>query len=118
MNDPEKAFERNLIAALEKRGAFAHHFDAVGCDGWPDLVVLKDDRCALVECKYNTVTLRKDQAAFRILLADRYNFRKVITAAKLKSGFQTIFHVGDEDNSETWRTVEQVAGSILRMMGE
>lgn len=83
---PEKRFESNLIQALRRRGCFAHHFDAIGCDGWPDILVLKDGKSCLIECKYHTMNLRDEQVAFHTWLADIVGFKQVATATQWRDG--------------------------------
>jgi hypothetical protein len=89
---PEKKFERDLIADLQGRGCFAHHIDTIGCDGFPDLLVLKDDDCLLLELKYMTSALRTEQVAFRRFLGLVNNFHEILEVVKLKWGYAAIYN--------------------------
>jgi Holliday junction resolvase len=80
---PEKMFEVALVKELKKSGIFAHHFDAVGCDGWPDIIALKNNECLLLECKYHTLKLRDDQAALHIALSLSNNFNRIFTVSRM-----------------------------------
>ena len=96
MEAHEKKFEDALVKELERRMVFCHHFDAIGCDGWPDLLLLKNNRCLLVECKYNTLALRKDQEAFRVLLHSRYGFDQHVVAVKRPNGYVIVLDGGND----------------------
>jgi hypothetical protein len=71
MVTPEKRFESQIVAKLEARGWFAHHFDANGVDGWPDILAVSNDRFLLIEVKAGT-KIRKAQKAFHALLEQTY----------------------------------------------
>jgi hypothetical protein len=88
---PEKKFENDLIRELKKLGVFAHHFDAVGCDGWPDLILLGEERTMLIECKYGTAELRKEQNAFWIELEKKYHWSMVYAVCKNRDGTYLFF---------------------------
>jgi len=107
MEKNEKAFEDKLIAEFERRGAFAHHFDANGCDGWPDILVLRDNRAALVECKWKTMKVRKDQAALHLALVLQHDFTNIYVVSTMEDGYY--FH--DEDVPR--KTIEELASDIL-----
>jgi Holliday junction resolvase len=67
----ERKLELELIKALNQAGWFAHHFDIIGTDGWPDILALKRNTYALIECKAGT-KLRKEQIAFHIYLKENF----------------------------------------------
>ena len=83
----EKQFEMSLVKELKKRGVFAHHFDAVGCDGWPDVLALKNNECLLIECKYHTLDLRDEQYAFHALLKAKYGFNRIFSCSRMEQGY-------------------------------
>lgn len=64
---PEKKFEGQIIEELNKRGWFAHHFDANGYDGWPDILALRGDEFRLIEVKAGTA-LRPSQTSLHATL--------------------------------------------------
>jgi hypothetical protein len=68
---PEKKFEQEIISELTRRGWFAHHFDANGVDGWPDILALKDGQYILIEVKCGSA-LRKEQTALHMVLSQSY----------------------------------------------
>ena len=109
---PEKTFENALVAELQERGCFAHHIDTIGCDGFPDLIVLKDDDCLLLELKYNTSELRTEQVAFRRYLASINNFHEVLEIVKLKKGYVSIYNDECFSHSYTHETLGDL-GSFL-----
>jgi hypothetical protein len=68
---PEKKFEDDVIKELQKRGWFAHHFDAVGVDGWPDILALRGNQQRLIELKAGS-KIRKEQLALKQRLWSGY----------------------------------------------
>jgi hypothetical protein len=68
---PERKLEAELVAAFKERGWFAHHFDVIGIDGWPDILALRGASYRLIECKTGT-RMRKEQKAFHQGMADRF----------------------------------------------
>lgn len=69
---PEKKFEQEIIREFKANGWFAHHFDANGLDGWPDILAIRGTSARLVEVKAGT-RLRKEQIAFHSTLSHSFN---------------------------------------------
>ena len=83
----EHVFENQLINLLRNKGIFAHHFDANGVDGWPDILCLHRNTSMLIEVKYRTIKLRTDQTAFRIYMRSLFGYINIFTVAKMDAEF-------------------------------
>jgi len=71
---PERKLERELIKAFEEKGWFAHHFDVVAMDGWPDILAIRGNKFVLIECKAGT-NIRTTQQAFFEKMLLKYNVK-------------------------------------------
>jgi Holliday junction resolvase len=112
---PEKRFENELCAELMRRGVFAHHFDANGVDGWPDILAMRDDRVALIECKYDTEKLRTEQVAMHTRLMVQYGMDRVYTAIRWPAGW---FELIDEGHAHrrSFSSVSDMADALRVML--
>ena len=77
---PERKLEQQLIKAFEEKGWFAHHFDVIAMDGWPDILAIHGDRFFLIECKAGT-KIRTTQQAFFEKMLKRYDVKVIIADA-------------------------------------
>jgi len=68
---PEKRLEEEIITELHKRGWWAHHFDAVGVDGWPDILAIRGTEFRLIEVKAGTA-LRNTQRGLHAFFQQTY----------------------------------------------
>jgi Holliday junction resolvase len=115
---PEKQFETNLIKQLRIAGAFAHHFDVVGCDGWPDILVLKNNECVLLECKYHTTELRDEQYAFHELLKAKYGFNRIYIVSKMSDENYCLIDSCFKSNEYRFSSVTKLARAIDKELGD
>jgi hypothetical protein len=115
---PEKQFETNLIKQLKLQGVFAHHFDAVGCDGWPDILALKNNECVLIECKYHTLELRDEQYAFHELLKARYGFNRIYIVSRMADERYILVDSCFKGNEYEFSSVTKLAKAINKELGD
>lgn len=113
---PEKQFENDLVKTLVKKGVFAHHFDAIGCDGFPDVVALGGNSCVLVECKHETTSRRTEQIAFSLRMSQTFAFNKMMTVCKMTHKRCYYVFWTDIPESIVCTTVGQVADAIIRTL--
>jgi len=85
---PERNLERRLTMALQARGIWAHHIDIIGCDGWPDILAMRDDHFLLIEVKAGTQKLRPAQSAFHAMLQVKHHCDNVVTVCAISDTFR------------------------------
>ena len=90
----EKDFEKRLLYNLKRRGFFAKHTEILHMPGWPDLMLVKNNKAMFIElkmCGLNTkIKFRDIQIPF---ILDLLNYTKKVLLAVKEKGLQK-YHYG------------------------